>query len=119
MRSSLAASSDQFDLAVAKAIDPANDLQLALLDSSTEDRRRRLQFGNVIDDVAPDRILELVTGLIHGRFHGRRDVGDQRRQMARQRGVVLDRFDRLTHGAATFVAEYHKQRHVEDRGGVF
>src|ERR1700733_11827611 len=110
---------DQFDLAIAQAVDAADDFQFTLCDRDAQDRRRRSEFDDIVDDISPDRILELVAGLIHARLHRRSDVADKRRQMARQRRIVLERFDRCAHRAAAFVPQHQQQRRVEDRNGIF
>ena len=115
----LARTLNHLDLAVAQAIDAADDFQLSLADRRAEDRRRRLQLRDGVDHVSPGRVGELVAGLVRNRLHRRRQRGDQRRQMAGQGGVVLQRLDGCIDRAAAFVAEHQNERRVEHRDRIF
>src|SRR6185369_549203 len=66
-----------------------------------------------------DGVGEFVAGLIGDGLHRTRQRVDQRRQMAGQGGVVLQRLDRRVDRAATVVAENQDQRRVEHGDAVF
>src|SRR6476661_9271747 len=56
-------SRDHFDSTILKPIDATHHLELALFDGRIQDRARRFQLRDIIDDVLPDRIVELIAGL--------------------------------------------------------
>ena len=70
-------------------------------------------------DVFADGIGQLIARLIlHGLDRGPDGV-DQRRQVAGQRGAVLDRFDGGVDRTARLVAEHQDQRRIEHLYGIF
>ena len=60
-----------------------------------------------------------VAGLALRGLHRWRQRVHQRRQMAGQGGVVLDRFDGGIDGTAGVMAEHHEERHVQHCHSIF
>ena len=78
-----------------------------------------MPLGDGVEHVSPRRVGKLVAGLVRDRLHRRRQCCDQRRQMAGQGGVVLERLDRRIDGAAAFMAKHQDERRIEHRDGIF
>ncbi len=88
-------------------IDAADHLELVLLDGGVEDRRCRIQLGDVVDHVLPDSVAERIAALLRRPPSPQaRCAADQRWHVSGQRLVVLQRFDgrrrrrRSCHGRA-------------------
>src|ERR1700746_1740940 len=113
------ASVHHLDPPVGEVVHRADDADLLLLYGLAEDRRGGLQLLDVENDVLPDGVLERVTGLVeHGLDRGT-DARHQCREMAGERGVVLDRFDRCANRTARLMSENHDERCAEGLRCVF
>src|ERR1700675_3505651 len=88
-----APSSKKLDLPRLEFVDAADDADFLVADERIQNRRGCLQLFDVELDVAMDRIREQVAALALHRLDRGSDGGDQRRQVARQRGAVLGRFE--------------------------
>src|SRR5258707_13728274 len=65
-----------------KPIDAAYHLELALFDSGIQDRGRRFQLRDIIDDVLPNRIVERISGARGNGLHGGGEACEPRGQIA-------------------------------------
>src|SRR5437667_6371716 len=95
----------QLDPTAGEVVHRADDVDLLVFDGLAEDGRGDPQLLDVEDDVLLDGVIERVARLVEHGFDRRTDARDQCREMARERGAVLDRFDRCTDRAARFVSE--------------
>ena len=84
-----------------------------------ENRLGGTQLRDIERDIARDRVVQHVARLALYRVDRGFNGGDQRWQVAGQRGAVLDRFDGGIDRAAGVVAKHHDQRRVEHRDGIF
>ena len=103
---------------VAEVVGRADDADLLVRNRLADDRRCRLELLDRERDVLLDGVAQRVAGPIEHCLDGRREGLDQRRQMPRQRGAVLDRFDRGIDRAAARVTEHHEKRRMQDRDRV-
>src|SRR5207249_7570580 len=84
----------QLDPTAGEVVHRADDVDLLVFNGLAEDRRGDLQLLDVEDDVLFDGVVERVARLVEHRLDRGTDACDQCREMARERGAVLARFDR-------------------------
>src|SRR5437868_13254938 len=105
-------SGDQIDPAIAEPIDTTDHSQLFVVKGRAQDWICGPQLCDVVDHILPDSFAERITRLLFYRFYCRRNAGDERRHLTRQRRAVLQRFDNCLDGAAAIVTKDEDQRHA-------
>src|SRR5437868_11545531 len=103
-------SGDQIDPAIAEPVDTTDHSQLFVVKGRAQDWICGAQLCDVVDHILSDSFAERIPCLLLYRLYRRRNAGDERRQLTRQRRAVLQRFDDRLDGAAAIVTKHQDQR---------